>query len=644
MEKSKYQIAALDAVSGGTHNMFVKAVAGSGKSTLIKWIAELFMKDWDGFQKDVLACAFNNHIVKDLTPKMPPNTLVKTMHSLGYEAWRNYMAPGRVVMEKGFKTDNILKTRLARGGKFYPWKSSINKIISLFKAHGPSLWGVSGEGLLDSLPLKAIQVKDVGEQIISDYSIKMPKMRGNDSEEYWSALTDVWNHSLKDKLHIDFDDMIFMPVLYQVAVPTFTIALFDEFQDMNPVQIDFALMLNCRSVAVGDPKQSIYAFRGADVKAIENYIQRANATLYPLSICYRCPISVVKEAQKYVPEIEWAPNAIEGKVERILVKDYRKVVQDSDYILCRCTAPLVTECLGMIRDGRKATVKGRDIGAKLIETIDDIGSSDFQSTESFYDALKAYESAKLEKLNRTGNREGEIMQLADQVDTLIVLLEECKTVGEMKKRIDSIFSDDAVGITYCTVHKAKGLESKNIFIIEPDLMPHKLAETATAIEQENNLIYVAITRSLENLYWVDGKVSTLKNPKSGDETEKFKALSPDEKLAELFKDKPQTVGEKYGQPESMADILSREVIGGDKIIEQGKEVTVKVKAVEAGRTVEQAIKDGTYRPVDKTVLDDVYKEDDSTKDAAAKMNAAIASGVDPEKALEQALLDLQEMD
>ena len=50
-----------------------------------------------------------------------------------------------------------------------------------------------------------------------------------------------------------------------------------------------------------------------------------------------------------------------------------------------------------------------------------------------------------------------------------------------------------------TVHKAKGLEAENVYIIRPDLMPHP---KATNVESEMNIKYVAITRAISKLTFV----------------------------------------------------------------------------------------------------------------------------------------------
>ena len=51
-----------------------------------------------------------------------------------------------------------------------------------------------------------------------------------------------------------------------------------------------------------------------------------------------------------------------------------------------------------------------------------------------------------------------------------------------------------------TVHSAKGLEFKNVFIagLEEQLFPSAMCQTPSELEEERRLLYVAITRAKEN--------------------------------------------------------------------------------------------------------------------------------------------------
>ncbi len=63
---------------------------------------------------------------------------------------------------------------------------------------------------------------------------------------------------------------------------------------------------------------------------------------------------------------------------------------------------------------------------------------------------------------------------------------------------DSDKADDGEKITLMTVHSAKGLEFKNVFVVglEENLFPSGMVgDSPRALEEERRLFYVAITRA-----------------------------------------------------------------------------------------------------------------------------------------------------
>jgi len=70
--------------------------------------------------------------------------------------------------------------------------------------------------------------------------------------------------------------------------------------------------------------------------------------------------------------------------------------------------------------------------------------------------------------------------------------------------IESMFADNPNGTTtLATVHKSKGMEAPTVYILDKHLMPSKYARQEWQMQQELNLQYVAITRSLDTLIFVD---------------------------------------------------------------------------------------------------------------------------------------------
>lgn len=91
-------------------------------------------------------------------------------------------------------------------------------------------------------------------------------------------------HKLKD-----YDDLL-LEAFDRIGDHTYQYIFIDEFQDTNSLQyilLKKMLKGGVKGFAVGDPDQSIYAFRGADMHVIKSYIKDYDAKVYLLSENYR---------------------------------------------------------------------------------------------------------------------------------------------------------------------------------------------------------------------------------------------------------------------------------------------------------------------------------------------------------------------
>jgi superfamily I DNA/RNA helicase len=188
--------------------------------------------------------------------------------------------------------------------------------------------------------------------------------------------------------------------------------------------------------------------------------------------------------------------------------DMMKSIEAGDFVLCRTTAPLVKTCLSLIRAGKAATVRGRDIGKGLIALTNKISKKRGNKSKELMAALSDWRQDQGNKFSAP-EQENKLREAMDKVDTLIVLAEDCSTFDQLKARIEKIFAndngDDTKNIILCsTVHKSKGLESPNVYVICPELLPGPWAKQDWQKQQEMNLKYVAITRAERNLFWVEG--------------------------------------------------------------------------------------------------------------------------------------------
>jgi superfamily I DNA/RNA helicase len=278
----------------------------------------------------------------------------------------------------------------------------------------------------------------------------------------------------------------------------------DEAQDTNKNQIQLALRAvkkTGRIVAVGDRNQSLYGFRGADVDAIPNLIDSLDADTLPLSITYRNPKSVVDLVNSEFPHIplEAADFAKPGTIMTITESEASRMYKEGDMVLCRCNAPLVGPAFELIRNGVKAIIRGRDIGKNLMNLIDKFSAEDVGELMKL---MEKYREKEVKKL-MAAEKNQQAQSLEDKIDTVIALADGCEMIYEIETKIKTIFSDHSEGVVFSSVHKAKGLEAERVYILEPNLMPHPMAKKSWEMTQEINIKYVAYTRSLDTLVFVE---------------------------------------------------------------------------------------------------------------------------------------------
>lgn len=470
----------------GIYHAVVEAVAGSGKTRTIVEALQVIPR-----HLEVAFVAFNKHIAEELKKRAPSNVRVMTTHSMGLMAitkafnFRPQVDDKKVyqIIKSMFLTD-YMQVSEEQVQYFSP---IIKQLVALMKA-----------------TLMPVEEKSIRE-LMAHYSVDF-----NNEEDIpllFDMVSKILGRCKADVKTIDFDDMIWMPVIYNMPMPKYDFIFIDEAQDLNKAQTEMilkAIKPTGTIVAVGDRHQSLYGFRGADTESIPNLISRLKAAVLPLSITYRCPKKVVEMAKKFVPEIEAAPHAKEGIFAEVGVSDMIERIKPGDMVVCRYNAPLVRPAYMLLSKGIKVTIRGRDIGEGLLALIRKLDPSNM---EDFYAKLGKWLNKEMERCRRT---EASPESVQDKYDVLQTLAEDCDEVIQITRKINSIFSDNGSEIVFSSIHRAKGLEADNIWILFPNLMPSKYAKRHDSspnpmweFDQEENCQYVATTRPKEALYHVE---------------------------------------------------------------------------------------------------------------------------------------------
>jgi superfamily I DNA/RNA helicase len=277
----------------------------------------------------------------------------------------------------------------------------------------------------------------------------------------------------------------------------------DEAQDANEAQLDLIARhthKDSRIIFVGDRNQAIYAFRGGDNNSIDRIIVRFNPENFIMPISYRNSKAVVRKVNELLPHIEHyaAENAIEGLTADIDQTQFTNMVKAGDMVLCKHNAPLIKPAWQLISKGIKAVIIGKNIGSNMSDLIKKFDEGNIDET---LDNLQQHKTEKARKLNAAGKfAESELF--TDIADSAINLLFELSSVEKALKFIDDIFSETRSGVSFSSIHKAKGLESQNVFILHPELLKTGSPTIEDKNSQEYNVTFVGLTRAIENMYFV----------------------------------------------------------------------------------------------------------------------------------------------
>ena len=515
-EPSKYQTAIFDFVVHGCGNGVIRARAGSGKTSTIIGAMKLVPTN-----KKCIFLAFNKSVKEEIEKKLVgyDNCTVKTLHGLGYSMISNYIKDKPNVDE--FKYNSFLRHNL---NELSTAKIKDKKKITEYCDNIIQLLEFSRMNLAQSS-------REIAN-IASEYSIS----HDNDEVDVVIKLM-KWGKKHLDS--VDFTDLVWLP--YELDIPPkqnkYDWIFNDEAQDYSVAYVK--LFMRCfkrgtRFVSCGDEFQSINQFAGASEQAFNTMVSMPNTQVFDLPMSYRCDREIIKEANRFVEDIIPRDDAGLG----IIKHDSRLAeIKDDDLVLSRTNGALIKLYTRLIKLGKACYIKGSDDDKnKLLGTVEKFMVGEELGKQFECDGLfpRLYDNmiSERNKLVDGGmdmidaiNTQA-VQSRYDTISSLTTIAAGCNNVTELISRINRIYSRSNTGICLSTIHKAKGLEANNVHIICRSVMPQKYAKTKSEIQQERNLIYVAITRAKHKLCYVSEKefppVRVLDN--DSDELTEFKYI------------------------------------------------------------------------------------------------------------------------
>lgn len=474
MQPTSEQSHILAAATGDSKNLMINALAGTGKTSTLEMVERAVRA------RPILYLVFNKKNADEAEDRLLSTTTVRTFNSLGHRVWAKACAKNQLSL-KNDKSRTILREIINSAPK-----NTQSAIWSVF-------WDiVSGVALAKSLGYVPEGKYPNAKRLISqgDFHAHLDES----PDDLVADLIDaVLTQSIKLAYEgtIDYNDQIYMPALFGGTFPLFPLVLVDEYQDLNPVNHQMLKKLaKKRLIGVGDPWQSIYAFRGAKRGGMDAAKTEYAMDSLDLSISFRCPSAIVDHARWRVPHFKAFKEG--GHVSSPHTLDSSDI-PDNGVVISRNNAPLFSAALRLLSVGRSVSVAGSDIGPKLIALMRKLGPEELSRGQTL-SAINDWEAEKLDK---------ESTSASDLAACMRVFAEHGDSLGQAIAYAEHVLAQKGT-IRLMTGHKSKGLEFDHVIHLDPFLV-RSGHHGAPPSEQDMNLDYVISTRSKDRLVEIDSR-------------------------------------------------------------------------------------------------------------------------------------------
>ena len=302
---------------------------------------------------------------------------------------------------------------------------------------------------------------------------------------------------------------------------TKTVLVIDEAQDMNADE--FALINTLmeqneemRVIAVGDDDQNIYEFRGASSKYLEQFMAERNAAKHELTENYRSKNNLVEFTNAFVKTISHrlketpitAKQTDNGNIKLVRYQNGNLISPLMQDILS--TGLAGTTCVLTKTNDEALQITGlllkNRMQAKLIQSNDSFSLQKLVEVRYLLNEINMDDDIKIISDEVWETAKGEIkkkFQNSSKLEICNNLIKQFEESNSKKKyksdlevfvkesKLEDFYNESGETIFVSTIHKAKGKEFDNVFIM--------LENFNSTTDEAKRQLYVAMTRAKRNL-------------------------------------------------------------------------------------------------------------------------------------------------
>lgn len=290
---NKQQREAAETING---NIIIIAGAGSGKTRTITYRIAHMVKECGIDPNSILALTFTNKAANEMKERIEKlvgeDTPVSatTFHSFAYKFLKKF--PNKIGYKKNFTIADDEDQ-----------KEIIKKIIKNI----PNLYEILDTKRVKKLINKAKESGYYTKKQAQNYYEKRYEAMGESVINQLCDIFEEYNKTLKDNNTMDFSDLIInlrnillVPEILEMVQKRFKYFIADEYQDTNLTQGQIVDLMSSKEgnlCVVGDPDQSIYKFRGAQISIINDFAKNhRNTKIVKLEENYRSTPQIIEVA------------------------------------------------------------------------------------------------------------------------------------------------------------------------------------------------------------------------------------------------------------------------------------------------------------------------------------------------------------
>lgn len=390
---------------------------------------------------------------------------------------------------------------------------------------------------------KLLKEKAAGLNIHTFHSLCFSILKGNSetlglSEDFKVISKEEKSLYKEDELPenlLEFDELITLtlelfrenPDILNIYKERYRYLSVDEYQDIDEHQYELIKLLvppDGNILAIGDPNQAIYGFRGGSAKFFNNFTtDYPNAEIINLKNNYRSTNTIVDASNQMIEcfniiskyekphekitihtaptdkaEAEFIVSTIENMIgghSFFSIDSERSEGQDGNYsfsdfaILYRTSAQLKPILEALQRSGMPYVKLSNDL---LCEN---------KHIRNLLQGLNGEFPVKEQLININGEIDDYIFKYLVKVSESFTTRDEFIHEVSLLTEADTL-DERADRISLMTLHASKGLEFKCVFIagLEEGILPLYRAQTEEEIAEEKRLLYVGMTRAEQRLF------------------------------------------------------------------------------------------------------------------------------------------------